>query len=123
MRILPMGYWKGSGFAIMLDVLAAVLSEGAPTNAIDKIQEGSCTGCSQIFILIDPAKLGGENFTDDIANGVVDYVHESIPAEDSTGALYPGENALNTRQKQMKVGILVDDGVWSEVRTLAAKKS
>jgi 3-dehydro-L-gulonate 2-dehydrogenase len=41
MRILPMGYWKGSGFAIMLDVLAAVLSEGAPTHAIDKIQEGS----------------------------------------------------------------------------------
>jgi 3-dehydro-L-gulonate 2-dehydrogenase len=122
MRILPMGYWKGSGFAIMLDVLAAVLSEGAPTNAIDKIQEGSCTGCSQIFILIDPAKLGGENFTEEIANSVVDYVHQSIPAEDSTGTLYPGENALSTRQKQMKVGILVDDGVWSDVLTLAAKK-
>jgi 3-dehydro-L-gulonate 2-dehydrogenase len=122
MRILPMGYWKGSGFAIMLDVLAAVLSEGAPTNAIDKIQEGSCTGCSQIFILIDPAKLGGEKFTEEIANSVVEYVHKSIPAEDSTGTLYPGENALSTRQKQMKVGILVDDGVWSEVLTLAAKK-
>jgi 3-dehydro-L-gulonate 2-dehydrogenase len=54
---------------------------------------------------------------------VVDYVHESIPAEDSTGTLYPGENALSTRQEQMKVGILVDDGVWSEVLTLAAKKS
>ncbi len=122
MRILPMGYWKGSGFAIMLDVLAAVLSEGAPTNAIDQIQQGSCTGCSQIFILIDPAKLGGEKFTEEIANSVVDYVHKSIPAEDSTGTLYPGENALTTRQKQMKVGILVDDAVWSEVLALAATK-
>ena len=28
MRILPTGYWKGSGFAIMLDVLAAVLGGG-----------------------------------------------------------------------------------------------
>jgi len=99
-----------------------VLSEGAPTNAIDKIQEGSCTGRSQIFILIDPAKLGGEKFTDEIANSVVDYVHNSIPAEDITGTLYPGENALSTTQKQMKVGILVDDDVWSEVLTLAAKK-
>jgi len=44
-----------------------VLSEGAPTNAIDKIQQGSCTGCSQIFILIDPAKLGGEKFTGKLA--------------------------------------------------------
>lgn len=107
-----MGYWKGSGFAIMLDVLAAVLSEGAPTNAIDKIQEGSCTGCSQIFILIDPAKLGGEQFTEEIANSVVDYVHNSLPAEDNSGTLYPGENALSTRQKQMDGGILVDDAVW-----------
>ena len=53
---------------------------------------------------------------------MVDYVHQSIPAEDSTGTLYPGENTLSTRQKQMKVGILVDDAVWSEVLTLAAKK-
>jgi 3-dehydro-L-gulonate 2-dehydrogenase len=121
MRILPMGYWKGSGFAIMLDVLAAVLSEGAPTNAIDKIQQGSCTGCSQVFILIDPSKLGGEAFTDQIADSVVNYVHESIPAEKSTGVLYPGENTLSTRQKQWKEGILVDDGVWHEVLTLAAK--
>jgi 3-dehydro-L-gulonate 2-dehydrogenase len=123
MRILPMGYWKGSGFAIMLDVLAAVLSEGAPTNAIDNIQEGSCTGCSQIFILIDPSKLGGEAFTEEIADSVVNYLHESTPAEDSTGALYPGENALRTRQRQMTDGILVDDGVWSEVLALAQKKT
>lgn len=123
MRILPMGYWKGSGFAIMLDVLAAVLSEGAPTNAIDAIHEGSCTGCSQIFILIDPTKLGGERFTDEIADSVVDYVHSSTPAENGTQVLYPGENALSTRQKQMKEGILVDDGVWSKVLALAAKKT
>ena len=45
MRILPTGYWKGSGLAILLDTLAALLSEGLPTNGIDKIQKGSCTGC------------------------------------------------------------------------------
>jgi len=123
MRILPMGYWKGSGFAILLDVLAAVLSEGLPTNAIDAVQQGSCTGCSQIFILIDPAQLGGEAFTEQVADSVVDYVHGSVPAENSTEVLYPGENALSTRQRQMKEGILVDDGVWSEVLTLAAKKN
>jgi 3-dehydro-L-gulonate 2-dehydrogenase len=120
MRILPMGYWKGSGFAIMLDVLAAVVSEGAPTNVIDTFQQGSCTGCSQVFILIDPAKLGGEAFTEQIADSVVDYVHQSVPADNNSAALYPGENALSTRQKQSKEGILVDDGVWAEVLALAA---
>ena len=123
MRILPAGYWKGSGLAIMLDVLAAVLSEGLPTNAIDKVQQGSCTGCSQIFILFDPRKLGGESFTDQLADSVVDYVHGSTLAEDSTGILYPGESVLRNRNEQRENGITVDDGVWIEVLALAQRKS
>jgi 3-dehydro-L-gulonate 2-dehydrogenase len=123
MRILPMGYWKGSGFAIILDLLAAVLSEGSPTNAIDKIQQGSCTGCSQVFILIDPRKLGGEHFAEEIAESVVNSVHASKLAENSTEVLYPGESALRTRNEQLEKGIAVDDGVWKEVLALAARKN
>jgi len=122
MRILPMGYWKGSGFAIMLDLLAAVLSEGSPTNAIDKIQQGSCTGCSQVFILIDPRKLGGETFTDQVADSVIDYLPGSTIAENSTEVLYPGESALRNRNEQLEKGIAVDDGVWKEVLALAKQK-
>jgi 3-dehydro-L-gulonate 2-dehydrogenase len=122
MRILPMGYWKGSGFAIMLDVLAAVLSEGLPTNAIDEVKEGSCTGCSQVFLVIDPRQLGGEAFTNQVADSVVDYVHSSTLAEDSTEVLYPGESALRTRNEQLANGIAVDEGVWSEVLALAEAK-
>jgi len=123
MRILPMAYWKGSGFAIMLDLLAAVLSEGSPTNAIDKIRQGSCTGCSQVFILIDPRKLGGEIFCEQVADSVVDYVHGSTLAENSGEVLYPGESALRTRNEQLEKGISVDDGVWKEVLALAGKKT
>jgi len=122
MRILPMGYWKGSGFAIMLDLLAAVLSEGSPTNAIDKIQQGSCTGCSQVFILIDPRKLGGEAFAEQMADSVVDYVHGSTLAENSSEVVYAGESVLRTRREQLEKGIAVDDGVWHEVLALAASK-
>lgn len=123
MRILPMGYWKGSGFAILLDTLAAVLSEGLATHGIDKVNEGSCTGCSQIFITMDPSQLGGRAFTDRIADGVVAYVNASPPAEGGGEVLYPGESALRRRRDQMANGILVDDGVWSEVLALAGRKS
>ncbi|WP_105133356.1 3-dehydro-L-gulonate 2-dehydrogenase [Burkholderia sp. BE12] len=119
MRILPMGYWKGSGFAILLDVLAAVLSEGIATNGIDAVQQGSCTGCSQIFILIDPRKLGGEAFTNTVADSVADYVNGSEHAEDSGEVLYPGQSALRTRIEQKQHGIAVDDGIWAEVCSLA----
>jgi 3-dehydro-L-gulonate 2-dehydrogenase len=123
MRILPMGYWKGSGLAIVLDLLAAVLSEGLPTNAIDQVKEGSCTGCSQVFLLIDPRQLGGETFTNQIADSVVDYLHASTLAEDSKEVLYPGESALRTRNDQLANGIAVDEGVWNEVVALAKPQS
>ncbi len=123
MRILPMGYWKGSGFAILLDTLAAVLSEGLATNEIDKIKQGSCTGCSQVIIVIDPRQLGGEEFTDQVADGVVNYVNSSTPDENSTEVRYPGESAARTRKDQLANGIVVDDGVWAEVLALAGRNA
>ena len=54
MRILPMGYWKGSGMAIVLDLAAAILSDGRSGSDMDAEGRGSCTGCSQIFIAMDP---------------------------------------------------------------------
>lgn len=119
MRILPTGYWKGSAFAIVLDTLAAVLSEGLATNGIDKIQRGSCTGCSQVFIIIDPRQLGGAEFSNRVADGVAEYVNGSIPAEGVGSVRYPGESTLQKRLEQREKGILVDEGVWAEVQKLA----
>ena len=121
MRILPMGYWKGSGFAILLDTLAAVLSEGLPTNEIDKVKQGSCTGCSQVFIVFDPRQLGGEEFTDKVADSVADYVNSSIPDENSKEVRYPGESVARTRRDHRANGVIADDGVWAEVLALAGR--
>ena len=121
-RILPMGLWKGSGFAIMLDLLAAILSEGLPTNGIDALQSGSCVGCSQIFIVIDPRKLGGEEANARIANSIIDYVHASTPNEDGRPTDYPGEGAIRRRERSMREGLDVDESVWAEVQALAADR-
>ncbi len=123
MRILPTGYWKGSAFAIVLDTLAAVLSEGLATDQIDKIQRGSCTGCSQVFIVIDPRQLGGEAFSEQVADGVAAYVNGSTPAEGFDAVNYPGQSTLRKRLEQRMKGIVVDDGVWAEVIALAGKES
>lgn len=121
MRILPIGYWKGSGFAILLDTLAAVLTEGIATHDIDKVGRGSCGGCSQVFIAIDPRQLGGQAFADRVADGVVDYVTSSTRAEDAIEVRYPGEAQLRTRTEQRAHGIVVDDGVWADVLALAGR--
>jgi 3-dehydro-L-gulonate 2-dehydrogenase len=121
MRILPIGYWKGSGFAILLDALAAILSEGLATNQIDEVGRGSCTGASQIFIVFDPQQLGGEEFSDKVADSVADYVNSSTPDEKSKEVLYPGQSTLRIRAEHRANGVVVDDGIWAEILGLAGR--
>src|SRR6266853_4797293 len=55
-RPLPVGFWKGSGLALMLDLLATLLSGGKASYQIEPIPERE-TGVSQVFIAIDPSCL------------------------------------------------------------------
>jgi len=117
-RLLPMGMWKGSGFSVLLDVLAAVLSDGLPTNGIDGLEAGNCVGCSQVFILVDPRKVGGADAAHRIADGVVDYVRSSTPDEQGRPPEYPGEGTLRRRERSLREGVQIDDAVWAAVRAL-----
>ncbi len=119
MRILPAGYWKGSGLAVMLDAMSAFLTSGLPTAKVDEVGKGSCTGANQIFMLFDPQSFGGKDVCQGIVRSVEDYVHSS--QADSEGGLvaYPGERTLQKRKQYLKEGIPADDSVWEEVKKLA----
>ncbi len=52
---LPMGAWKGSGLAILIDLLVSILSGGLTTNEIGKNEEEY--GLSQLFIAFDLQQL------------------------------------------------------------------
>ncbi|AUH33484.1 3-dehydro-L-gulonate 2-dehydrogenase [Paracoccus tegillarcae] len=122
-RILPTGMWKGSGLAILLDVLAAILSEGLATDGIDKVGAGSCTGCSQIFIAFDPERLGSAAHLQEVIAGMSAHLASSTPAEAGRGVTYPGQNTMRTRGENLLDGVPVDDGVWAEVQALAGVKA
>jgi 3-dehydro-L-gulonate 2-dehydrogenase len=121
MRILPTGYWKGSGLAILLDSLAAMVSEGLATNEINSVGRGSCGGCSQVFVAIDPRPLGGAAFSDRVGDGIVDSLKRLEPAEEAREVRYPGEAQLRTRAEHRANGVVADDNVWSEILALAGR--
>jgi 3-dehydro-L-gulonate 2-dehydrogenase len=56
-RPLPIGYWKGSGLSLVLDMMAAMTSLGIATHQLstDSLREA---GLSQMFLAINPAELG-----------------------------------------------------------------
>jgi 3-dehydro-L-gulonate 2-dehydrogenase len=118
-RILPMGYWKGSGFAVMLDLISALLSGGLTTASIDRAGLGSCGSCCQVFIAIDPWKFNSKEFVEQVVNETIQQIRSSQLAEGVNEAYYPGEQSLKTRIENLKLGIPVDDGVWEKVKELA----
>ena len=113
-RLLPTGYWKGSGLAVVLDLMAAMLSLGNATHQIanDSLRE---TGLSQVFVALDPRAVGDAAKMDQIADEVVDSVRGSRPAEQGRPVRYPGENTLRLREENRRLGLPIDEAVWDEI--------
>ncbi|WRS28176.1 3-dehydro-L-gulonate 2-dehydrogenase [Oscillospiraceae bacterium MB08-C2-2] len=118
MRILPMGYWKGSSFAFMLDILGAVLSDGMGAADIDTIGKGSCGGASQIFIVIDPEKLMVKEHIYETIEKAKAYIKSSEVDENTREIWYPGEDYVLYRAENTEKGVFVDDTVWAEIKAL-----
>lgn len=115
-RFLPMGYWKGSGISIALDLIATVLTNG---NSVSKIATfGDEVGLSQVMIAIDPNKFNSVKLTDDIVNDIIKDIKSSIPVEGVKEVYYPGELELKTREENLKNGIPVIDEVWEKILKL-----
>ena len=119
MRILPTGYWKGSGMALVLDMAAAMLSGGRSGDQMDDEGRGSCTGCSQIFIAFDPYLFSSEKEVEDMLTRRIDRVHHAKPQREGDTVSYPGERTAATRAEHLANGVEVDESVWNEVRALA----
>jgi 3-dehydro-L-gulonate 2-dehydrogenase len=119
-RILPMGYWKGSGFAIMLDIISSLLSGGLTTAGIDKLDKGSCGSCCQVFIAINPLRINTQEFVDHALQETIEQLKDSVPAKEGGEIFYPGEQSLRTRNESNQLGIVVDDSVWAKVKELAS---
>lgn len=118
MRIMPIGYWKGSSFSFMLDLLGSVLTGGIGAADLDKKGMGSCGGASQIFIVIDPKKTCGKEYMDELINKAIAHVKSSAPSEKSTGIFTPGEDYVQFRKDHDEKGIFVDDSIWEEMKSL-----
>ena len=115
-RPLPIGYWKGSGLALVLDLMAAMLSGGQATHQIPRDPELE-NGLSQNFIAINVTALDQNNSAAQIADQII----ESLQA--SEGVRYPGENVLKTRRENLELGIPVEQSAWDELRSLADEAS
>jgi 3-dehydro-L-gulonate 2-dehydrogenase len=107
-RPLPIGFWKGSGLAVMLDLMAVALSGGLATHQIppDSLKE---TSLSQVFLALTFPAADRARLIDKIVEFTCDAraIGEKVR--------YPGERTLEIRRENLTEGISVDTTIWETV--------
>ncbi len=110
-RALPVGFWKGSGLAFALDLLGAMLSGGRATHEIeaDALRE---VGLSQVFLAVSPEAVGSLEEMERMAEGCVAALWVAEPVVEGRRPRYPGEETLRVRERSLREGVEVTEGVW-----------
>jgi len=105
--LLPIGGHKGYGLALIVDLLAGLLSGGAylthVKSWVDDPEQPQNLG--HFYILIDTAMLGSSDW---LAARMTDYaaiLHGSVPSDPAAPVIVPGEIELNQYDRQLAEGI------------------
>lgn len=112
-RALPIGYWKGSGLSILLDLIATLLSGGNAVHTIGTF--GDEIGLTQIMIAIDPTKFGTVEENDAVIDAILADIKASTPARPDGEVRWPGEGMLRTIKENRELGVPVVEEIWESV--------
>lgn len=116
----PLGGYKGSGLAVMVEILCAVLSGGAMLNDVGGIRVKSIPmGASHMFLAIDIARfMPMEQFV-----ARMQWLRETItharPAHGFEEVMIAGDPEWRMEAARLRDGIPVARGIWDQLSQLA----
>lgn len=112
--MLPMAQHKGSGIAMIIDILSGLLSGAGFLNRVNKFysENNECMNVGQCFIAIDPAMIYSDDFYGAIDN-YIDEIHQS-----DEGVLFPGERELQKANESTEDGIELADETVFKIKKL-----
>ena len=111
--LMPLGGYKGSGLAMMVEILCGVLSGGAIANELGGIRyRGKLVRVSQTFLAIDIARfMPVEEFTARMEK-LVGIMKSTPAAPGYAEVLVAGEPEWRIEAERLKSGIPIADGNW-----------
>lgn len=116
-RALPIGFWKGAGLSLLLDILACLLSSGLSTSQISQNGREEY-GVSQVFICMNLKKLSNyPSIEATLEQIIADYQSAELISEEQA-IRYPGQNRPEIRAKNEENGIPVHPSIWDEILAL-----
>ena len=110
--LMPLGGYKGSGLAMMVEILCGVLSGGAMSTELGGLRtRGKRFRASQTFLAIDVARMQPE-FTGRL-DWLIDQVKSAAPAAGFNEVLVANEPEIRMERHRTEHGIPIPDGTWT----------
>jgi LDH2 family malate/lactate/ureidoglycolate dehydrogenase len=118
--LMPLGGYKGSGLAMMVELLCGALSGGAMSTELGGLRvRGKRFRASQTFLAIDVARMRPDYA--DRVDWLIDRVKETAPAAGYDEVLVANEPELRTERKRLAEGIPIPDGTYAALTSGAAR--
>jgi LDH2 family malate/lactate/ureidoglycolate dehydrogenase len=111
--LMPLGGYKGSGLAMMVEILCSVLSGGAMANEVGGIRfRGKTVRVSQMFLAIDVARfIPVEEFTARVEH-LVNIMKTTPTAPGYDEVLVAGDPEWRIEAERLQNGIPIEEGNW-----------
>ena len=119
--LLPVGGHKGYGLAVMVDMLAGLLSGASyltRVQAWDK-NPGLAQDLGHVFILIDTARLGSTEWLRERVTDFVAILHDTPAADPAAPVMLPGEREMASLARGRAEGVRVAADDLRRVEALA----
>lgn len=118
--LLPLGGYKGSGLALMIEILCAVLSGGAMSTEVGGLHNlERPMNTSQLFLAIDISRfLSAEEFQSRMER-LICTVKSARSAAGYDEILVAGDPESRAEEHRRKHGIPIEGALWERLATLA----
>jgi LDH2 family malate/lactate/ureidoglycolate dehydrogenase len=117
---MPLGGYKGTGLAVMVEILCAVLSGGAMATELGGLRvQGKNMRVGQAFIAIDVTRFSPlDEFTGRMRR-LRDMIKNTAPAPGFDEVLMAGEPEWRSEAQRLEQGIPITMPIWSKMLELA----
>lgn len=111
--LTPMGGHKGTGLALMMELLTAGLAGGLFGHEIvERDRSGLDPDASKFFLAIDPGVFGDAATLTRRTDELVAWVRSSVPGD---GVLAPGERGWRTRARYLRDGVPLHPAIVAQL--------
>lgn len=107
--LVSTGGYKGFGFGLMTEILAAALTGSVGSTGVKglKLADGPPHGLGQFYFMVDPTTFSGDHFWQSLAQ-----LQQAV--DEQPGARLPGS------KRQPRSSVDIDSALWQQTLSLAA---